>query len=111
MNECPKYLKEYEGTWRTDPRKAKLEWFRDAGYGLFLHYGLYSLLHDREWIQFFDKIPVAEYEKLAGQFTAHNFDADYGGRLHSSCSGKDSAGSEAENRSGRISRDGGRVPK
>ena len=77
MSECPKYLKEYEEIWKTDPKKAKLAWFRDARYGLFLHYGLYSLLHNREWIQFFDKIPVSEYEKLAGQFTAHNFDADY----------------------------------
>ncbi|HIT09383.1 MAG TPA: alpha-L-fucosidase [Candidatus Merdivicinus faecavium] len=77
MSECPKYLKEYEGIWKTDPKKAKLAWFQDARYGLFLHYGLYSLLHNREWIQFFDKIPVSEYEKLAGQFTAHNFDADY----------------------------------
>lgn len=70
-------MKGYEGIWKTDPRKANLEWFRNAGYGLFLHYGLYSLLHNLAWSQYFDKIPVAEYEKLAGQFTAHNFDADY----------------------------------
>ena len=77
MGECPKYLKDYEEIWVKDPKQAKLKWFQDAKYGLFLHYGLYSLMHDREWIQFFDKIPVAEYEKLTEQFTAHNFDADY----------------------------------
>ncbi|HIQ57908.1 MAG TPA: alpha-L-fucosidase [Candidatus Merdivicinus intestinavium] len=77
MSECPKYLKEYEEIWKTDPKKAKLAWFRDARYGLFLHYGLYSLLHRQEWVQFYEKIPVSEYEKLADQFTAHNFDADY----------------------------------
>ena len=77
MGECPKYLKDYEEIWVKDPKQAKLKWCQDAKYGLFLHYGLYSLMHDREWIQFFDKIPVAEYEKLTEQFTAHNFDADY----------------------------------
>ena len=53
MGECPKYLKDYEEIWVKDPKQAKLKWFQDAKYGLFLHYGLYSLMHDREWIQFF----------------------------------------------------------
>ncbi len=56
-------------------RRATLEWFRNARYGLFLHYGLYSLLGRHEWVQFHEKIPVAEYAKLAEQFTAENFDA------------------------------------
>ncbi len=77
MNHCPAYLKEYEDIWKTDPHQANLTWFREAKYGLFLHYGLYSLLHKEAWVQFFDKIPVAEYEKLTRQFTALNFDADY----------------------------------
>lgn len=44
-------------------------------YGLFLHYGLYSLLERDAWLQFIEKIPVAEYEKLAARFTAERFDA------------------------------------
>lgn len=74
---CPKYLEEYKSIWNENPKQANLEWFKNAQYGMFLHYGLYSLLHDREWIQLYDKIPLAEYEKLTQQFTAHNFDADY----------------------------------
>ncbi len=35
------------------------------GYGLFLHYGLYSLLGRHEWVQFRERIPVARYEKHA----------------------------------------------
>ncbi len=77
MSECPKYLKEFENIWQYDRKKAKLEWFKQAKYGLFLHYGLYSMMHRNEWVMFSDKIPVGEYEKLAEQFTAHNFDADY----------------------------------
>ena len=76
MSQCPKYLEPYAATWEKDPRQANLEWFKDAKYGLFLHYGLYSLLHQNEWAMRNNKIPLAEYEKLADQFTAHNFNAD-----------------------------------
>lgn len=72
----PNYLRGYEELHDTDPRQAALTWFKQARYGLFLHYGLYSLLGRHEWVQLREKIPVAEYEKLAGQFTAEKFDAD-----------------------------------
>lgn len=75
--DCPVYLQPYQEKWKASPKEAELAWFRDAKYGLFLHYGLYSLLHGKEWVQFYDKIPVAEYERLKDHFTAHNFDADY----------------------------------
>ena len=51
-------------------------WFRDARYGLFIHYGLYSLLGRGEWVMNKEEIPVDEYAKLADRFTAENFDAD-----------------------------------
>lgn len=77
MSTVPSYLSGYEALYAEDPRAAALQWFRDAKYGLFLHYGLYSLLGRHEWVQFREKIPVAEYEKLKDRFTAHNFDAEY----------------------------------
>jgi len=82
----PSYLKGYEELYAEDPRKAALQYFRDAKFGLFIHYGLYSLLegfwngiHSRpaEWVQLRGKIRVKEYEKLASQFTAEKFDADF----------------------------------
>ncbi len=72
----PSYLAGYEQQWRADPRAAALAWFREAKYGLFLHYGLYSLPGRHEWVQFREKIPVAEYAKLQEQFTAEKFDAE-----------------------------------
>ena len=48
LNQCsnnpsvPAYLKEYKKEFRSDPRKINLEWFANAKYGLFIHYGLYS---------------------------------------------------------------------
>ena len=73
----PSYLQGYEHLHASDPREAALQWFRDAKYGLFLHYGLYSLLGRHEWVQFRELIPAADYAKLVDQFTAENFDADY----------------------------------
>jgi len=62
------------------------QWFDDAKYGLFIHWGLYSLLageyngrrteHIAEWIMNDLDIPVSEYEKLADNFNPTEFDAD-----------------------------------
>ena len=75
MGTIPPYLTEYEETYETDPRRAAVEWFEDATYGLFLHYGLYSLLADHEWVQYYEEIPPDEYALLREYFTAEQFDA------------------------------------
>lgn len=72
----PPYLEEHTDLYAGNPREAAIRWFREAKYGLFLHYGLYSLLGRHEWVQFREKIYVEEYAKLAGKFTADKFDAD-----------------------------------
>jgi len=72
----PSYLKGYEALYRSDPRAAARQWFREAKFGLFLHYGLYSLEARHEWLQFREKIPVAQYARLKDRFTAAKFDAD-----------------------------------
>ncbi len=77
MPSVPSYLKGYEDRYATDPRGAALEWFDNARFGLFMHYGLYSLLGRHEWVQYKEKIPVTEYAKLKDRFTAENFDADF----------------------------------
>lgn len=73
----PAFLKEYKDLYSQDPRKAAIEWFRNARYGMFIHYGLYSIPGRGEWVQLADKIHVAEYAKLADEFTADKFDADF----------------------------------
>ena len=72
----PSFLKDYADLYQDNPRGAALQWFREAKFGLFLHYGLYSLLERHEWVQFREKIPVAEYAKLIERFDAKNFDAE-----------------------------------
>jgi hypothetical protein len=70
-----------------DPSKeARLAWFRDAKYGLFIHWGLYAIPAGEwkgqtvpgigEWIMNRAKIPVREYSTLARQFNPVKFDAD-----------------------------------
>ncbi|MBQ8403507.1 MAG: alpha-L-fucosidase [Clostridia bacterium] len=49
--------------------------FEEMGFGMFIHYGLYSQLGRGEWVQHIEKIPKEEYIKLASTFTAENFDA------------------------------------
>jgi alpha-L-fucosidase len=72
----PSYLSDYAAQYAADPRVAALQWFREARFGLFLHYGLYSLLGRHEWVMLREKIRPAEYARLAEQFTASNFDAE-----------------------------------
>lgn len=73
----PAFLKEYKNLYQQNPRKAAIEWFRNARYGMFIHYGLYSIPGQGEWVQLSEKIHVADYAKLANEFTAKNFDADF----------------------------------
>ena len=75
--QLPAFLSDYKETWLADPRKATLEWFKNARFGLFMHYGLYSLPGRHEWVQYREKIPVLEYARLKDQFTADKFDADF----------------------------------
>ncbi len=77
MPDVPTYLRDYADAYAADPRAAATRWFREARYGLFLHYGLYSLLGRHEWVQFKERIPVGEYAKLKDEFTADGFDAGY----------------------------------
>ncbi len=73
----PSYLREYSSEYGVDPHAAALEYFKHAEFGLFIHYGLYSLPGRGEWVQLKDKIPVLEYAKLKDEFTAEKFDADF----------------------------------
>jgi alpha-L-fucosidase len=44
------------------------EWFQNARFGMFIHWGVYSVIGDGEWVMNNRKMTVAEYEKLPPQF-------------------------------------------
>lgn len=61
----------------TDPDAgARIAWWRDAKFGLFMHWGLYSIPGRGEWVQWNEQIPVDQYAKLAQQFNPDKFDPD-----------------------------------
>jgi alpha-L-fucosidase len=70
-----------------DPaREKRLEWFHEAKYGLFIHWGLYAIPAGQwngrrvpglgEWIMYRTPVPVREYEKLAPRFNPVKFNPD-----------------------------------
>ncbi len=77
FSQPPAYLKDYESLYGDNPHQASLHWFRDAKFGLFMHYGLYSQLGRGEWVMYNEKIPFAEYKKLKDTFRAEKFDPDF----------------------------------
>ncbi len=42
------------------------KWFQDAKFGMFIHWGVYSILGDGEWVMNNRRIPVKDYERLPG---------------------------------------------
>jgi alpha-L-fucosidase len=64
---------------------ARMGWWREARFGMFIHWGLYAIPagewpgkgnHHGEWIRDTAKIPLAEYETLLPKFNPVKFDAD-----------------------------------
>jgi alpha-L-fucosidase len=63
---------------------ARMQWWRDARFGLFIHWGLYSVpagewkgqTNHAEWIRTTAQIPIKEYEKFVPQFNPVKFNAD-----------------------------------
>jgi len=53
-----------------------LQWFQDDRFGMFIHWGLYSILASGEWVMQNEKIPVSAYEPLVQQFNPVKFNAD-----------------------------------
>ena len=67
-----------------EERDIRMEWWRDARFGLFIHWGLYAIpagewngkTNYAEWIRNQAEIPIDEYDKFVGQFNPVKFDAD-----------------------------------
>jgi alpha-L-fucosidase len=58
-----------------------MKWWRDATFGMFIPWGLYSILGCGEWVMNRENIPVAEYEKLAASFNPRHYDPQGWARL------------------------------
>lgn len=61
------------------PSKENLEarkWFEDAKFGLFIHWGVYSILGDGEWVMNNQNISIKEYENLPKFFNPTKYDPE-----------------------------------
>lgn len=64
-------------------KDERMKWWRQARFGMFIHWGLYAVpagewkgqTNHAEWIMLKGKIPSSEYEKFAPQFNPVKFDA------------------------------------
>ncbi len=61
----------------------KMDWWKDGKFGLFLHWGLYSIGHwhdapqkGNEHFMYVEQIPIKEYAKIAETFYPKQFNAD-----------------------------------
>jgi alpha-L-fucosidase len=65
-------------------RDARMQWWREARFGLFIHWGLYSIpagewkdqKDHAEWIRTTAQIPLEVYDKFVGQFNPVKFNAE-----------------------------------
>ena len=62
-------------------KQESIKWFSESRFGMFLHWGLYSLLGRGEWARYSEAIPPDEYHALAQQFRPRYFDARAWARL------------------------------
>ncbi len=58
------------------PLDQRAQWFRQDRFGMFIHWGVYSVIGRGEWIQDTGKIPLKEYEQNYPKFNPVQFDAD-----------------------------------
>lgn len=58
------------------PLDPEQNWFPQARFGMFIHFGLYALLGRGEWVMYNENIPREEYEKLQQRFNPRRFCAE-----------------------------------
>lgn len=50
--------------------EEQMKWFRDAKFGMFIHWGVYSMLGKGEWVLMNEHLDVRKYETLKDDFLA-----------------------------------------
>ncbi|PYS94294.1 MAG: alpha-L-fucosidase [Acidobacteria bacterium] len=50
-------------------RERRMRWWHEAKFGMFIHWGLYSVLGRHEWVMEMEGLPATEYAQLAKRFT------------------------------------------
>lgn len=82
----PQHIHAANNSETKEQRDARMAWWRDAKFGMFIHWGVYAVpagfYQDNpvpgigEWIMFKAKIPMAEYQLFAKEFNPVKYDAE-----------------------------------
>ncbi|MBT3288574.1 MAG: alpha-L-fucosidase, partial [Victivallales bacterium] len=51
-----------------ETREDRMAWWKDARFGMFIHYGVHTVLGRNEWAMAMENWAVEDYEKLAADF-------------------------------------------
>jgi alpha-L-fucosidase len=62
-------------------KEARMQWWEDARFGMFIHWGIYSIPAKGEWYMSSGHVPLTEYEKYAKEFDPTGFNADEWARI------------------------------
>ena len=71
-------LKEYptkEYTERYQDVMTRTQWWREARFGMFIHFGAYSVAGRGEWVKSFERTTTENYQKYVDAFNPVDFDA------------------------------------
>lgn len=69
-------------------REARMKWFREARFGIFIHWGVYSVPARGEWYMNNAKVPVAAYKAFSKAFTAAKYDPQAWAQLFANAGAK-----------------------
>ena len=65
-----------------EQKDERMQWFRDAKLGIFIHWGIYAVNGiDESWSFFNGYITYKDYMKQLSCFTAKNYDPSYWAKL------------------------------
>lgn len=73
---CPFVLKAQDSYIPSRENLEARKWFEEAKFGMFIHWGVYSILGDGEWVMNNQNIEIENYEKLPQFFNPTKFDAE-----------------------------------
>lgn len=74
-------MSEKMGNQVVEARTERTKWYCDARFGMFIHWGLYSIPARGEWVRSTERMPKEEYDQFFDEFTTENYDPKEWARL------------------------------
>ena len=57
-------------------KQKQIEWFKNAKFGMFIHWGVYSMIGRHEWARDWCEIPIDEYQYYVDNFNPVDYNPD-----------------------------------